>query len=187
VRTVFANGQVNPTCCRRKPTLWRLFCSAIGFDTRFSHSALFSGMGYPVIPNEGAFPVDVVCGVCLLVARTVWDQLGGFSPAFFMYGEDDDLCLRAARLGYIRELLAEVVIVHHGSGTEPDQSRKLHQILAARSLVIRNWLSAPARPVGLALLQLRPFLGRFLAPRHLRPVWRRVWAGRRRWISGSFA
>jgi hypothetical protein len=26
-----------------------------------------------------------------------------------------------------------------------------------------------------------------LAPRHLRPVWRRVWAGRRRWISGSFA
>jgi GT2 family glycosyltransferase len=187
LRTVFADGQVNPTCCRRKATLWRLLCSAVGFDTRFSRSALLSGMGYPVIPGAGVFAVDVVCGVCLLVARTVWDRLGGFSPAFFMYGEDDDLCLRAARLGYACELLADVAIVHHGSGTESDRSRKLCQILAARSLIIRYWFSVPARPIGLALLQLRPFLGQFLAPRQLRPVWRSVWAGRRRWTSGSFA
>jgi N-acetylglucosaminyl-diphospho-decaprenol L-rhamnosyltransferase len=187
VRTVFADERLNPTCCRRKLTLWRLFCSALGLDTRFSHSALFSGMAYPDIPSHGEFAVDVVCGVCMLVTRTVWDRLSGFSPAFFMYGEDDDFCLRAARLGYTCKLLCEVAIVHHGSGTEPDQARKLCQILAARSLIIRSWFSAPRRPIGLVLLQLRPWLGQFFATRQRRPLWRSVWARHRRWISGRFA
>ena len=93
-------------------------------------------------------------GVCLLVARTAWDRLGGFSPAFFMYGEDDDLCLRAARLGYTCTILCDVAIVHHGSGTEPDQARKLCQIFASRSLIIRSWLSAPERTIRWAKRQM---------------------------------
>jgi GT2 family glycosyltransferase len=187
LRTVFADGRLNPTCCRRKLTIWRLFCAGVGLDTRFPHSSLFSGMAYAQIPCDREFAVDVVCGVCMLVPRKTWERLGGFSPIFFMYGEDDDLCLRAARLGYTCTLVPEPAIIHHGSGTEPDQERKLCQILAARALVIRSRFAAPIRQVGLLLLQLRPYLGRIFATQELQPLWRGVWEKRRQWKTGRFA
>ncbi|PYK29762.1 MAG: glycosyltransferase family 2 protein [Verrucomicrobia bacterium] len=176
VHTLFADGTINPTCCRRGPTLWRLFCTGFGLDTRFPRSSLLSGLGYPELPREAELPVDVICGVCLLVERVLWDRLGGFSPAFFMYGEDDDLCRRATNLA----------IMHHGSGTEPDREKKLCQIFAARSLIVRYHFAAPARHIGLALLLLRPFLGKSFAKRESRPFWRTVWGRRYRWMAGRF-
>jgi GT2 family glycosyltransferase len=187
VRTYFANGEENPTCCRRRPTLWRLLCSGLGFDTRFAGSALFSGMAYTELGSSGDRTVDVICGACLLVGRTVWDRLGGFSPAFFMYGEDDDFSLRAGQIGHSPRLALDLGIVHHGSGTEPEQEKKLCQIFAARSLTIRGHFAAPSRHIARALLLLRPFLGKYFSEQELRPLWQAVWATRRRWLSGRFA
>jgi len=186
-RTTFADGSTNPTCCRRKPTLWRLVCSGLALETRFPNSRLLGGMGYAKVPDSGAFAVDVVCGMCLMIERSLWYRLGGFSPVFFMYGEDDDLSLRASRIGCSPTLALDVAIVHHGSGTEPDQVRKLCQILAARSLVVHGHFVLPTRKIGQLLLLLRPLLGRYLAKREFRPLWRRVWAKRGQWLSGRFA
>lgn len=187
VRTRFADGRANPTSCRRRPTLWRLLCSGLGLDTRFPHSGMLSGMRYPALPDTGAFAVDIVCGVCLLVERTEWDRLAGFSPKFFMYGEDDDFSLRARRIGWSPMLAPDIAIVHHGSGTEPNQTRKMCQLLAARSLIIGGYFGLLARPLGRALLLLRPCLGRYFGKREFRPLWHNVWTKRRQWLSGRFA
>ena len=187
VRTRFASGEANPTSCRRKATPWRLLCSGLGLDTRFPNSDILSGMGYGQLRGTGCTPVDVVCGGCLLVQRSLWDRLGGFSPAFFMYGEDEDFSLRAARIGRAPTLVLDIEIVHHGSGTEPNQARKLCQLFAARSLIIRGYFAGLARPVGRALLLFRPFLGKSFAKPQFRPLWQNVWAKRRQWSSGRFA
>lgn len=187
VRTCFADGRSNPTSCRRRPTLWRLLCSGLGLDTRFPHWGMLSGMRYPVLPDTGAFGVDIVCGACLLIERSAWDRLAGFSPAFFMYGEDDDISLRARRIGWSPMLAPDIAIVHHGSGTEPSQDRKMCQLLAARSLIVGGYFGVLARPLGRALLLLRPWLGRYFAKREFRPLWQNVWTKRRQWLSGRFA
>lgn len=186
VRTRFACGDTNPMSCRRRVTPWRLLCSGLALDTRFPNSQLLSGMGYGQLP-PGALAVDVVCGVCLLVERPLWDRLGGFSPAFFMYGEDEDFSLRARRLGVLPTLAPDIAIVHYGSGTEPDQARKLCQLLAARSLIVSGHVARRAWPVARAFLLLRPFLGRYFARREFRPLWQSVWARRRQWRFGRFA
>jgi GT2 family glycosyltransferase len=43
--------------------------------------------------------VDWVYGTFMAVRRDLFGQLGGFDARYFVYGEDLDLCYRAARLG----------------------------------------------------------------------------------------
>jgi GT2 family glycosyltransferase len=46
-------------------------------------------------PHEVGF----ASGAALVVRRAAWDAAGGFDPAYFMYGEDLDLCLRLRLAG----------------------------------------------------------------------------------------
>ena len=43
--------------------------------------------------------VDFLNACCILVHRTVFERIGLFNPAYFMYAEDVDLCWRARRAG----------------------------------------------------------------------------------------
>ncbi len=44
--------------------------------------------------------VSFASGAALVVRRAAWDALGGFEPAYFMYGEDLDLSLRLRLAGW---------------------------------------------------------------------------------------
>ncbi|MCU4185705.1 glycosyltransferase family 2 protein [Acidiferrimicrobium sp. IK] len=101
--------------------------------------------------------VDWVSGACFLIRRTVWDRLGGFDPAYFMYLEDVDLCWRASKAGWAvgYEPAAEVV---HVQGVSANQHpyRMLaahHQSMwrfAWRSTEGPKRLALPVVAVGLA-------------------------------------
>ena len=41
-----------------------------------------------------AADIDAGSGCCVLIRRSAWDDVGGFDPRFFMYGEDLDLFRR---------------------------------------------------------------------------------------------
>jgi len=185
-RTVFSDGSLNAMSCWRRPTLWNLLCSGLALDTRYPQSALLNSYGYGGWRRDCEREVDVVAGCFLLIRKSLWDQLGGFAGAFFMYGEDADLCMRARRLGFRPAVSPEATIVHHGSGTENDKVRKISQVMTARALLIRRHFSPVTRPLGLALLALRPMLGRVWAKQGLRDTWNEVWALRRQWITGRF-
>jgi N-acetylglucosaminyl-diphospho-decaprenol L-rhamnosyltransferase len=49
--------------------------------------------------RQHPYPVDWVYGTFMAVRRDLFRQLGGFDARYFVYGEDLDLCHRAARLG----------------------------------------------------------------------------------------
>lgn len=59
--------------------------------------------------------VDWVYGTFMAVRRDLFRQLGGFDPRFFLYGEDMDLCHRAARLGARTILVPAARAIHHGA------------------------------------------------------------------------
>jgi GT2 family glycosyltransferase len=185
-RTVFSDGSLNAMSCWRRPTLWNLLCSGLALDTRYPRSALLNSYGYGGWQRDSEREVDVVAGCFLLIQKSLWNRLGGFAGEFFMYGEDADLCMRARRLGFRPAISPEATIVHHGSGTENDKVRKISQVMTARALLIRRHFLPVARPLGLALLALRPMLGRLLAKQSLRGTWDEVWALRRQWLTGRF-
>jgi N-acetylglucosaminyl-diphospho-decaprenol L-rhamnosyltransferase len=47
-----------------------------------------------------ARPAGFIPGAALAVSPAAWRRLGGFDPAYFLYGEDLDLCLRMRRRGF---------------------------------------------------------------------------------------
>ena len=73
--------------------------------------------GGPVDAAEKSEEVFGVCGAACLIAKDVFDELGGFDEDFFASHEDVDLSYRARLLGYRCRYVAEAVVRHHGSAT----------------------------------------------------------------------
>lgn len=64
-----------------------------------------------------------VSGAALVIGRDAFERIGGFSPAFFMYFEDADLCARHRLAGGRIELDSELR-VSHGFGKSTEEGRR---------------------------------------------------------------
>ena len=71
--------------------------------------------GHHVVTGENR--VDVVQGSALFISRTLFKELDGMDERFFMYWEENDLCLRARKLGYRNYVAESAKIAHKGAVT----------------------------------------------------------------------
>jgi N-acetylglucosaminyl-diphospho-decaprenol L-rhamnosyltransferase len=62
---------------------------------------------------------DWVSGACMLVRRSVFEQVGGFDERFFLYCEDKDLCRRIREAGYEVRYEPAATARHHGGQSAP--------------------------------------------------------------------
>lgn len=66
--------------------------------------------------------VEVITGAFLLIKRDVYKKIGGLDEAYFMYGEDIDLCYTLLRKGYKNFYYGKASILHHkGESTVKDE------------------------------------------------------------------
>ena len=93
---------VSGTLVRRTP-LRRL---APPLERQRSHYLLDERPAEPV-------PAEWMLGAFLLFRRQMLDELGGFDEGFRLYGEDIDLCYRAAKAGWERWYVPEALVLHH--------------------------------------------------------------------------
>lgn len=189
-RTLFADGRLNPTSAWARPTLWSTWCLATGLTSIFRLRRALNPEAMPHWQRETARQVDIVTGCFLLLRRSLWQQLGGFDPAFFMYGEEADLCLRARRRGVKSLICPDATIIHHGGASEPVRAHKKVRLLRAKALLFHRHWSRRAARAGVLLLDL--WAGSrtlaFWAASRLRPrlrpnyeTWRTVWRQRAAW------
>jgi hypothetical protein len=76
-------------------------------------------IGGHFIPEDTGY-VPVLNGHALLISRALYQQLGGMDELFFMYWEENDLCLRAKKKGYKTVYCNEAELTHHkGTSTSP--------------------------------------------------------------------
>lgn len=62
-------------------------------------------------------PVQCVSGACLMIRRDVFDQVGRFTPDYFMYVEDRDLCYKVHEAGYTTYFTNSAEVVHFGGSS----------------------------------------------------------------------
>lgn len=190
-RTVFADGELNAASCWGRPTPWSMLSQGAGLASVFRDSPVFNPEGYGGWKRDTVREVDIVSGCFFLITHELWEKLGGFDPAFFMYGEEADLCLRARRFGVRPMLTPDATIVHYGGASERVRSDKLVRLLTAKVLLLRRHWSPRAARVGVELLKVWP-LSRALAwsmmsagiRRHAREragEWWAVWTRRNEW------
>ncbi len=193
-RTVFADGTLNPASCWRRATLWSILCRALGL-ARFHASPLLNWEAYGGWARDSERQVDVVTGCFFLIDRALWERCGGFDPAFFMYGEEADLCLRAHRLGARPMITPDATIIHYGHASEPHAAEQKIKVLAGRiSLMQRH---EPALPIQIGrmlykvtvLMRIGLFGTAALLtghPKVLRTAqtWGQIWRARARWVNG---
>ena len=65
----------------------------------------------------GAEQVAWVSGAALCCRRQAWEDIGGFDEKFFLYYEDVDLCLRAAKVGWEVWHVPEAIILHQSGAS----------------------------------------------------------------------
>lgn len=194
-RTIFADGSLNPTNCFRRLTLWNLFCRTSGLTGIFPRSELFNPEYYGDWDRSTEREVDVVTGCFLLIPTTLWRKIGGFDPAYFMYGEEAHLSLVAREHGARPRVTPTATIIHYGGASETKQTDKIVRLLKAKATLIRRHFAKPLVPIALALNALWP-LSRAIAFRAAncllrRPAlgekaetWAAVWAHRAEWSGG---
>lgn len=191
-RTVNPDGTVHPGSCWGRPTLWSLVCFATLLSTAFSRSRLFDPESLGSWPRDTVREVDIVTGCLLLASRTLWSELGGFDERFFVYGEDADLALRAARLGYRPAITPDAVVTHEIGASSASRPDKFTLVFRAKATLIRKHWRPPKRDLGIALLWLGVGIRALLV--RLRPgstaagtsasMWPAVWQARGDWLAG---
>lgn len=100
--------------------------------------------------------VDWVSGACMLVRRNAFDEIGRFDEAFWLYGEELDLCTRLRGAGWRVLFTPELEILHEG-GVSTGRSRRTHVMHSSsiyryyRKHRARGWRRATLPAAWLAL------------------------------------
>lgn len=184
-RTLFADGALNPTNCWDHMTVWSLFCRVAGLSAAFPGSGLFNPEAYGGWPRDTVREVGIVTGCFFLIRRAFWEELGGFDRSFVMYGEEADLCRRAADAGARPMITPEARIVHHVGAASSVRAAKQVMVMRAKVTLVRRQFSGLRRAAAMALLRAWPMsraLAAFLRGRD--SPWREVWARRAEWRDG---
>ena len=96
--------------------------------------------------------VDIVVGCLFLIRRELWTELSGFDLRYFMYGEESDLCLRAARMGYQPMVTPDAEIMHIVGAASKTLGSKLVLLAKARATLIRDHWARRWVPFGLMMM-----------------------------------
>jgi GT2 family glycosyltransferase len=166
------DGRLDLAARRAFPTPEAAFYRFIGLSRLFPRSARFNRYNLGARPLDGPHEIDAGTAACLMVRRAAIDKVGFFDPAFFMFGEDLDLCYRLKQGGWKIFYVPEAVAIHvKGASTRQATRRMLYEFHRAMWVFWRKhdgpyepaivnaivWLGIWAR---WALLSLRAFFSR---------------------------
>ncbi len=145
----------------------------MGLSRLFPRSRTFGRYNMTYLPREETAEVDALSGSCMMLRTSALRREDGtdaddsrqapaglFDEAFFMYGEDLDLCYRIQKAGWKIFYYPETQIIHYkGESTKKGELRHVRLFYGAMLLFIEKHLE-PDRSRSLRLLLRIGIVGR---------------------------
>jgi N-acetylglucosaminyl-diphospho-decaprenol L-rhamnosyltransferase len=128
-----SDGSVQTSCIQAFPTVCNQLLDAEFLRLLFPRARIW-GTG-PLFKNSSLpVSVEVVSGACLMIKRAVFEQVGFFTTAYFMYGEDADLCYKVKQAGWTVEYLGNSQVIHHGGRSAGARESLFATVMMKQSL-----------------------------------------------------
>ena len=120
-RLMNADGCVQLSAIQALPTILNQAFDSDAMMRRWPNCPLWK-LGPLFQPAQDPIPVDIVSGACMMMRKSVFERIGGFSEEYFMYAEDFDLCYKIAEAGLHNYYCGDVAVTHYGGGSSARQS-----------------------------------------------------------------
>jgi GT2 family glycosyltransferase len=111
-RTNLDDGSFDGACKRGFPTPMSALYYFLGLDKKYPESKKYGVYHQTFVPKDKVNEVDAVSGSCMMMPKSVFDEVLGFDEDYFMYGEDLDICYKIKQNRYKVIYFADAVIIH---------------------------------------------------------------------------
>jgi GT2 family glycosyltransferase len=108
-RLLNPDGSLQPSCCPT-PTLVNEFMRLFHLDRIWLRAKSNMETWAHDVPR----PVEIIQGACLILRRSALEQVGYLDERFFIYSEDDDICMRLRKDGWTLSWLPFAEVIHYG-------------------------------------------------------------------------
>jgi GT2 family glycosyltransferase len=113
-RLLNPDGSLQTSCVMACPTITNQLLALRWLQTRWPSLPLWGKQALYSTSQHIVHEVEAVSGAAIMVKRDVFDEVGGFSPEYFMFAEEVDLCVAIQNAGYRIGHVGEARIIHFG-------------------------------------------------------------------------
>ena len=126
------DGRPDPTGRRAFPSPSTAIYQLSGLSRLFPHSRRFGRHNMGHLSADRPHEIDAGTAACLMLRRAAIAKVGLFDPAYFMYGEDLDLCFRLKAGGWKIFYLPAAEALHiKGASSRQEATRTLYEFHSA--------------------------------------------------------
>jgi hypothetical protein len=108
---------------------------------------------HPQFLKKDAVNIDWICGACMMVRRSVLNEIGGLDESIFMYGEDVEWGERARAAGYKACYLPRLKVLHVQGASQRDRDQDFFST---------KWMDSRAKRYAKRATKLQYWLFKFL-------------------------
>lgn len=137
------DGSIQLTCIRNMPTVLTEFVEAAHLVGRFPRNRIVGHHYMTYCDRNVAREVDLLSGCCLMAKKAVLEAVGSFDEAFFIFGEDMDLCYSIRKAGWKLWYLPSAEVIHFwGESTKQIPREQVFHRQQAKYLFFRKHFGA---------------------------------------------
>jgi hypothetical protein len=111
-KVINPDGTLQLACRRGFPSPGVAFFKMIGLSGLFPQSRTFGAYNLTYLDPDVVTEVDAISGSFMMLRKETLDRVGLLDEAFFMYGEDLDLCYRIKQAGWKIYYVPLTEIIH---------------------------------------------------------------------------
>lgn len=132
------NGVFLPESKRAFPTPWVSFCKIFGLSMLFPRSPWLAKYHLRFLDEHQAHRIDILSGAFMFCRTRLLQDIKGFDPDFFMYGEDIDISYRMVQQGFDNWYLPVDMVHYKGESTKKDSLRYVQVFYDAMLIFYRK-------------------------------------------------